>query len=155
MSRDPGTHHFEEVLRLMETDRKRLSKEIIKRVASLPVYGEVYRRACELLGVKNSAELAILTLELPLHLPLCALKGLLGLNPNRTEGRYNHRLRHHIAALATSLYMNARKHAGALDKVAEIINCLPRWQAIIRLELMTLKALRIAYLMTTKPLTGG
>jgi hypothetical protein len=41
------------------------------------------------------------------------------------------------------------------DKVTEIANCLPKMQAIIRLELMILKALRIAYLMTAKPLAGG
>jgi len=155
MNRNPIAHHFEEVLRFMERDRERLSREIIRQVANLPVYGEVYRKACEMLGVKNSAELAILTLELPLHLPLCGLKGLLGLNPNRTGGRFNHRLRHHLAVFAAGLYMNSRKRVGVSDKIIEVINNLPRWQAIIRLELMALKALRIAYLTTMKPLTGG
>jgi len=64
----------------MEVDRVRISREIIKQVASLPIYGEVYRRACEILGVKESVELAILTLELQLYLPMVRLKGLLGAN---------------------------------------------------------------------------
>ena len=64
----------------MEVDRVRISREIIKQVASLPIYGEVYRRACEILGVKESVELAILTLELPLYLLMVRLKELLGAN---------------------------------------------------------------------------
>jgi len=64
----------------MEVDRVRISREIIKQVASLPIYGEFYRRACEILGVKESVELAILTLELPLYLPMVRLKELLGAN---------------------------------------------------------------------------
>ena len=53
--------------RLMIADGAKISRNIIKHVTGLPIYGEVYRKACEILGVKGSAELAILTLELLLH----------------------------------------------------------------------------------------
>jgi hypothetical protein len=39
----------------MNLDGQKISKEIIRRVSSLPIYGEVYRRACEILGVKKRA----------------------------------------------------------------------------------------------------
>jgi hypothetical protein len=42
-----------------------------------------------------------------------------------------------------------------LDVVAGTADRLPKRQAIYELELMTLKALRKAYLMTTKPLVDG
>jgi hypothetical protein len=44
-------YNFEEVIRLMEADRKKVSKEIIRQVASLSIYGEVYRKAFESLGI--------------------------------------------------------------------------------------------------------
>jgi len=155
--KDGYDYNFKEVIRLMEADRTRISREIIRQVASLPIYGEVYRKACEMLGIKNSVELAILTLELPLHFPLCDLKGLLGLNPNRTEGRYNHRLRNHIAGFATNLYINirAKKCTNVPAEIVEIVNCLPKKEVIHKLQLTILKTLRIAYLMTVKPLAGG
>jgi hypothetical protein len=51
--------------------------------------------------------------------------------------------------------MHVKTGAKASDDVAEIVNRLPFRQAIIRLQLMILKALRIAYLMTVKPLASG
>ena len=50
--------NFREVVRLMNADRQKISEEVIRQVTSLPIHGEVYRRACEILGVKRSAELA-------------------------------------------------------------------------------------------------
>jgi hypothetical protein len=79
------------------------------------------------------------------------LKGLLGFTPNKNEGRYDHRLRKHIAALATNLYINAKKNACILDIITEIANRLPKERAIYRIQLMILKSLRIAYLLTTNP----
>jgi len=153
--KDGFDYNFKEVVKPLKADGERLFREIIRRVANLPIYGEVYRKACELLGVKRSAELAILTLELPLHLPLVRLKGLLGMIPGRNGGKYNHRLRSHIASFAASLYVNAKRRVSISDKVVEIVNHLPKEQAIYKLELMTLKALRVAYLMTVKPPAGG
>jgi hypothetical protein len=69
---------FRELIRPTEAERKRISKEIIKEVTALPIYGEVYRETCRVFGVKESAELAILTVNLPLHLSLRKMKGLLG-----------------------------------------------------------------------------
>jgi hypothetical protein len=95
-------YNFKESLRLMNADGKKVSREIVKQVTNLPIYGEVYRKACEILGVNNSAELAILVVELPLHLPLVRLKGLLGFTPNKNWGRYYHRLRKHISNFVTA-----------------------------------------------------
>jgi len=144
-------HNFEEVIRLMERDRMKLTRKIIKIVSN----NTVYREACKMIGVNNSVELAILVMELPLHLSLRELRGLLGLFPGRNEGRYNHRLRQHLARFASSLYIHAKGHANVSDKVVEIINRLSKNQAIYKLELLTLKALRIAYLKTAKPLADG
>lgn len=104
-------YNFEESVRLMEADRRRISEEIIRQVSSFPIYGEVYRRVCEILGVKNSVELAILVLELPLHLPLNGLKGLLGFTPSKNS-RYRHKLRTHISSFAANLYILARRGVG-------------------------------------------
>jgi len=153
--KDCFDYNFREVIGLMEADRWKVSKEIVRQVSSLPIYGETYRKAYEVLGVKNSIELAILILELPLHLPLAGLKGLLGLNPNRTEGRYNRRLRHHIAAFAANLYVRAKKHANIPAEIVDIVNHLPKEVALCKLQLTILKALQIAYLMTVKPLAAG
>jgi len=55
---------------------------------------------------------------------------------------------------AVNLYINAKKDASISDKVIEVVNCLPKKRAISKLEVMILKMLRIAYLMTTNPLAG-
>jgi hypothetical protein len=39
LMKDSFDHNFEESLRLMEADRKKISKEIIKQVTALPIYG--------------------------------------------------------------------------------------------------------------------
>jgi len=153
--KDGFDYNFEESLRLMDADRKRISEEIIRQVASLPIYGEVYRRACEILGVKKSTELAILVIKLPLYLPMVRLKGLLGLIPGGNKGRYRHELRTHITSFAASLYVNAKRRVNISNEVTEIVNHLPKKMALCKLQLMTVKALRIAYLMTVKPLADG
>jgi hypothetical protein len=140
-------YNFKESIRLMENDCRSISREIVRSVAD----NNVYREACKLLRLKDSVEVAILTVELPLHLPMTRLKGLLGFTPNKNEGRYNHRLRKHIAALATNLYVNAKKSASILDTVIEIADRLPKERALYRIQLTTLKALRMAYLLTTNP----
>jgi hypothetical protein len=43
-------YNFEEAIRLMNADRMKLSPKIVGEVAGLPIYGEVYRKACETLG---------------------------------------------------------------------------------------------------------
>jgi hypothetical protein len=140
-------YDFRESIRLMENDCVRISRRIIREVAN----NDVYEEACRLLGVKDSVELAILTVELPLHLHMRRLKGLLGFTPNKNEGRYDHRLRKHVVALAANLYLNAKKNANISDTITEIVNRLPKEKAIYRIQLMILKSLRIAYLLTTNP----
>jgi hypothetical protein len=112
--KDEFNYNFKESIRLMKADGKKTSKDIIGQVTSLPIYGEVYRRTCEILGVKGSAELAILTLELPLHLRLVRLKELLGLIPGENEGKYHHKLRWHFRNL----------EAKPLHKCQERCECL-------------------------------
>jgi hypothetical protein len=135
-------YNFRESIRLMQSDCGKISREIIREVAD----NDVYREACKLLRLKDSVELAILTVELPLHLPMTRLKGLLGFTPNKNEGRYNHRLRKHVAALATNLYLNVKKNTSISDTITEIVNRLPKERAIYRIQLTILKALRIAFL---------
>jgi hypothetical protein len=74
---------FKESIRLMQNDANHISREIIREVA----HNNIYREACRLLGVRDSVEVAILTVELPLHLHMRRLKGLLGFTPNKNEGR--------------------------------------------------------------------
>jgi hypothetical protein len=131
----------------MQNDANHISREIIREVA----HNNIYREACRLLGVRDSVEVAILTVELPLHLHMRRLKGLLGFTPNKNEGRYDHRLRKHVAALATNLYLNAKKNANISDNIVEVINRLPKEKAIYKIQLMILKFLRIAYLLTANP----
>jgi hypothetical protein len=140
-------YNFRESIRLMENDSRRISRKIIREVAD----NNVYREACRLLGVKDSVELAILTMELPLHLHMRRLKGLLGFTPNRNEGRYNHRLRNHIAALAANLYLNAKRRVSVLKTAIKIADHLPKEKTLYRIQLMILKSLRVAYLLTTNP----
>jgi len=59
------------------------------------------------------------------------------------------KLRGHITNFAVNLYMNTKRHVNVLDNVVEIVNRLPMEKAIYKLELMALKALRIAYILTT------
>jgi hypothetical protein len=140
-------YNFRESIRLMQNDCGRVSREIIKEVAD----NNVYREACRLLGIKDSVELAILTMELPLHLHMRRLKGLLGFTPNKNEGRYDHRLRKHIAVLATNLYLNAKRRVNVSETVIKIADSLPKEKAVYKIQLMVLKSLRVAYLLTTNP----
>ncbi len=73
----------------MEKDKKDVAKKIIEMLSN----DAIYKEACRMLGVRDSVELAILTMELPLYLPITRLKGLLGSMPDKNRGRYDHRLR--------------------------------------------------------------
>jgi len=94
--------------------------------------------------------LAKLTVKLPLHLAMTRLKGLLGHTPDKNRGRYNLDLKH-ITRFTVNLYINAKGRVKVLNKVAEVINSLQEVKTIYRLELMILKSLRKAYLLTTNP----
>jgi len=141
---DGYDYELKDSVRLMEKDKRDVARKIIEILSN----DAVYREACRMLGVKDSVEPAILTVELPLHLPITRLKGLLGYTLDKNKGRYNHKLNGHITALAVNLYLNAKKHVNVLDKAVEIVDHLPKEKAIYKLELMTLKALRKTYLLT-------
>jgi hypothetical protein len=89
----------------MEKDKEEAAKKIIDIISS----DIVYKEACKLLGFNDSVDAAILTVELSLHLPLKTLKKIVGLTPNRNNGRYNRRIRKHLSQLATSIYINAKR----------------------------------------------
>ena len=148
---DGYDYELKDSVKLMEKDKREVAKKIIQILSN----NAIYREACRMLRVKDSVELAILTMELPLHLPATRLKGLLGFTPNKNEGRYYHRLRKHVVEFAVSLYINVKRRLNVLDKAVEIANNLPKKKAIYRLELMTLKALRKAYLLTTNNQTSN
>jgi hypothetical protein len=138
---------FKESIRLMEDDSDDISREIIRSVAD----NSVYREACRLLGLKDSVEVAILTVELPLHLPLKTLKNIVGLTPNRNNGRYNHRIRKHLSQLAINIYINAKRWRGKWkvpEEFRKIIDSLPQKNAIYRLQSRILKMFRKAYFLT-------
>ncbi len=60
---------------------------------------------------------------------------------------YNHKLRGHIARFAINLYANVKKrHANIPEEVVKIVKQLPRKKALYKLELMTLKTLRKAWM---------
>ena len=63
-------------------------------------------------------------------------------------------MRAHISAFAAYIYLSVKKGVSVSDKVAEVVKHLPKRQAIPKLELVTLKTLRIAYLTATNPTTG-
>ena len=145
INRDGYDYELENTVRLMEKDKENVAKKIVDSLSN----NAIYKEACRMLGVRDSVELAILTVELPLHLPITRLKGLLGFTPNKNEKRYDHELKKHVAGFAVNLYLNTKRHVNVLDKAVEIVNCLPKEKAIYKLELMTLKTLRKAYLLTT------
>jgi len=144
---DKYDYELKDSVKLMEKDKREVAKKIIEILSN----DTIYREACRMLGVKDSVELAILTVELPLHLPITRLKGLLGFTPDKNNGQYNHRLRIHIVALARNLYLNVKRHTNVLNTIVEVVDRLPRERALYKIQLMILKSLRKAYLLTANP----
>jgi len=79
---DGYDYELKDTVKLMEKDKKDIAKKIIEMLSN----DTIYREACRMLGVEDSVELAILTMELPLHLPITRLKGLLGYTPDKNGG---------------------------------------------------------------------
>ena len=67
------------------------ARRIIIEVKDGANYATTYRLACDMIGVKDSVEVAILVARLPLNWKLSRLYGLLGLIPCRSKS-YNHKL---------------------------------------------------------------
>jgi len=68
----------DESLRILDYGRK-----IIEEVMSDKYYAAIYRIACEELKLKDSVEVAISVVRLPLNWKLSRLRGLLGLTPHK------------------------------------------------------------------------
>jgi hypothetical protein len=65
------------------------ARKIIEEVKSGEGYATTYRLACDMLGVRDSVEVAILVARLPLNWKLSRLYGLLGLTPNYAHTSQN------------------------------------------------------------------
>jgi len=153
-------YYFRESIKLIEEDLKETAKEIISMVSNSR-YGEVYRRVCDTLRVKDSVEVAVLTMELPLHLGVGKLRAYLGLNPVKNNNQYNRRLRRHLEALAyNTLINNYRKKKDRPEEINNIVKNVPsRGEAMLRIQLMILRILRKAWIeaninQTNKGLAG-
>ena len=136
-------YNFRESIRLIQKDLKKTVKEIISTVSNSR-YTEVYRRVCDILRIKDSVEVAILIMELPLHLGVGKLRAYLGLNPVKNNNHYNRRLRRHLEALAYNIFIN--NYRRKKDESKEFINILKnassKGEAILRIQLTILRILR-------------
>jgi hypothetical protein len=153
-------YYFRESIRLIEEDLKETAREIISMV-SISRYVEVYRKACEALRVKDSVEVAVLVMELPLHLGVGKLRAYLGFNPVKNNNQYNRRLRRHLEALAyNTLINNYRKKEDRPEELINIVkNSSSRSEAMLRIQLTILRILRKAWIeannnQTNKGLAG-
>jgi hypothetical protein len=153
-------YYFRESIKLIEEDLKETAREIISMV-SISRYVEVYRRACEALRVKDSVEVAVLVMELPLHLGVGKLRAYLGFNPVKNNNQYNRRLRRHLEALAyNTLINNYRKKEDRPEELINIVkNSSSRSEAMLRIQLTILRILRKAWIeannnQTNKGLAG-
>jgi hypothetical protein len=143
---------FKKYVRELHSIQNEYGRRIIKEIMENKDYAAIYRIACDELGVRDSVEVAILVARLPLNWKLRRLKGLLGLTPHKNEN-YNHRLREHLSKLATTIYINNRRH-GTGAKLFEGINRTPRSKALHTLQLMILRILKRAW-QQQRMLAGG
>jgi hypothetical protein len=136
---------FGESIRAMEADRKKIEKEIV-RMIDRSIYRDVYRRVCSELQVKDSVEVAILVLELPLTSGIDKLKSYLGFTPTKSDGRYNHRLRRHLESIASNIYITSCKRTNIPEELLETIrSAQSKSIALQKLQLKILKILRRAW----------
>jgi len=144
INKDGYDYELKESIRLMEKDKK----DVVRKIIEILSNNAIYREACRILGFKESVEVAILTIKLPLNLPLNTLKKIVGLTPNRNKGRFNHHLRECLSQLATNVYMNRKRlkdKCEVPEEFREIIDSLPREKAIYKLQSRILKMFRKAY----------
>jgi hypothetical protein len=106
---------FGESIRAMEADRKKIGREIVK-IVSKSIYKNIYRRVCNELQVRNSVEIAILIIELPLMSGVDKLKAYLGFTPTKNNGQYNHRLRRHLESIALNIYIRSYRRGQTFQK---------------------------------------
>jgi hypothetical protein len=121
----------------------RYARKIIEEVKSGEGYATTYRLACDMLGVKDSVEVAILVTRLPLNWKLSRLYGLLGLTPHKNKS-YDHKLRAHLSRLATNIYLNNKRCRIGAD-LLKGLDGLPPKKAIYKLQLRIVKTLKKAW----------
>ncbi|MCL7397361.1 MAG: hypothetical protein LZ167_08120 [Thaumarchaeota archaeon] len=142
---------FGESIRAMEADRLKISREIIGMI-NRSIYRDVYRRVCSELQVKDSVEVAILVLELPLTSGMDKLKSYLGFTPTKNDGRYSHRLRRHLESIASNIYLNSYKRKTNIPE--ELLETIRSAQsksiALQKLQLKILKTLRKTWVEVSK-----
>jgi len=133
-------------------------RKIIEEVMSDKYYAAIYRIACKELGLKDSVEIAISVVRLPLNWKFSRLKDLLGLTPhkNKNKNNYNHKLRTHLTRLATTIYISNKRY-GTGTKLFENISRGPQNKALYALQLRILKILKKAWQQQQKQrmLAGG
>jgi len=137
-------------IRAMEADRVKIGNEILK-IVSESIYKDVYRRVCNELQMKDSVEVAILVLELPLTSGMDKLKSYLGFTPTKNNGRYNHRLRRHLESIASNIYITSYKRTSIPEEFIETIqNNQSKSIALQKLQLKILKTLRRTWIEVSK-----
>jgi hypothetical protein len=134
---------FKESVKRLRCIANRYARKIIEEVKSGEGYATTYRLACDMLGVRDSVEVAILVARLPLNWRLSRLYGLLGLTPHKNKN-YNHKLRTHLSKLATSVYLNNKRYGIGADLLKDLEN-LPPKKAIYKLQLRILRILKKAW----------
>jgi hypothetical protein len=142
---------FGESIRAMDSYRKKIGREIVE-IVSESIYKDVYRRVCSELQVKDSVEVAILVLELPLTSGIDKLKSYLGFTPTKNDGRYNHRLRRHLESIASNIYLNRYKRKMSIPEefVETIQNTQSMSRILQKLQLKILKILRRTWIEVSK-----
>jgi hypothetical protein len=144
---------FKKYVRELYSIQSKLSRGIIEEVMRDEDYATIYKIVCDGLGVRDSVEVAILVARLPLNWKLRRLKGLLGLTPHKNKN-YNHRLRGHLSKLATTIYINNRRH-GTGARLFESMNQTSKNKVLYTLQLRILRILKRAWQQRQCMLAGG
>jgi len=147
---------FKESVKRLQRLIQQYARKIIREVKNDENYATTYRLACDMLGVRNSVEVAILVARLPLNWKLSRLYGLLGLTPHKNKN-YHHKLRAHLSSVATAIYLNSKryKQCKASAELIKDIEGLSPNTAIYMLQLRILKVLKKAWQQSQCMLVGG
>jgi hypothetical protein len=146
---------LKESARRLRCIANRYARKIIEEVKSNEGYATTYRLTCDMLGVRDSVEVAILVAKLPLNWRLSRLKGLLGLTPHKNKN-YNRKLRAHLSRLAVNVYLNNKRCRIGADLLKDLED-LPPKKAIYKLQLRIVRTLKKAWRQRQKQrmLAGG
>jgi len=145
---------FKECMRELQSLQRHYARRIINEIKDDERYAMIYRLACDMIGVRNSAEIAILIIRLPLNWKLSRLRGLLGLTPYRNK-KYNHKLRLILSRAAVAIYLNKKRFKRKPRILEEIPAKLPYKKIARMLEIRILKALKKAWQQSRCVLAGG